>query len=146
MCSKVLSPKPRSSQGSKQILNFLFIVSLTAAVGVSWILLLHDYKAVDPFGHIFGLLTNSQQLQIPDFFVKSILQMYRHFPRCMSSGLCILFELEFILHSWKLPYFGKNIRVNVKDVLLSQWITLKLALVDRPLVGMDSFTSLPFIF
>ena len=61
--------------------------------------------------------------------------MYRHFPWCMSGGFCILFELEFIWHSWKLPYPSKNIRVDIKDVLLCQWITLKLALVDRPLVG-----------
>ena len=80
--------------------NPLFLVhrvSLTAGVswnlaGVSWNLLLHDYKAVDPFCHIFGLFKDSQLFQIPDFFVKSILQMYRHFPRCMSSGLCIWLE------------------------------------------------------
>ena len=74
--------------------------------------------------------------------------MYRHFPRCMSSGLCILFELEFVWHSWKLPYPGKNIRVDVKDVLLSQWTTLKLALVDRlpvGIVGQFHFTSIHFL-
>ena len=115
MCNKVLLSKASfKSLGSKQILNFLFMrVSLTAGVGwnlvgVSWSLLLHNYKAVDPFCHIFGLLKNSQLFQIPDFFMESVLQMYRHFPWCMSSGLCIWFELEFVWHSWKLPYSGKK--------------------------------------
>ena len=53
----------------------------------------------------------------------------------MSGRFCIWFQLEFVRHSWKLPFSGKNIRVDIKDVLLCQWITLKLALVDRPLVG-----------
>ena len=95
--------------------------------GVDWSLLLYDYKAVHPFCDIFGLLKNSKLFQIPDLFVKGILQMYRNFPRCMSSGFCILFELEFVWHSWKLPYPSKNIRVDIKDVLLSQWTALKLA-------------------
>ena len=64
----------------------------------------------------FGLLKNSQLFQIPDFLVESILKVYRHFPWCMSGRLCIWFELEFVWHSWKLPYSGKNIRVDIKDV------------------------------
>ena len=58
-----------------------------------------------------------------------------------------MLQLEFVWHSWKLPYSSKNIRVDVKDVLLSQWTTLKLALVDRPLVGIVGqflFTSIHF--
>ena len=66
----------------------------------------------------------------------------------MSHRFCIWFELEFVWHSWKLPYPGKNIRVDVKDVLLSQWITMKLALDDRLLVGIVEqflFTSIHFL-
>ena len=66
----------------------------------------------------------------------------------MSGGFCIFFELEFVWHSWKLRYPSKNIRVYVKDVLLSQWVTLKLALVDSLLVGIIGqflFTSIHFL-
>ena len=80
--------------------------------------------------------------------MESILQVYRHFPWCMSNGFCIWFKLELVQFSWKFPNSGENVRIGFKDVLLCQWTTLKLLLCDWMFGGIVRQFSgtVPFIF